>query len=149
MARETIPPFLQEHLAVLVAKQITTGGAAEERFLPVLLDPTGAALSVIVANSPLPVTITPNPTAFVNSQITVTNASQIFSATNVTRNYLLIQNNDAVGNIYVRFAAAATVLTGVKIPPGANYELNSNVSSSSVNIIGDIASNANVVLVTG
>lgn len=88
------------------------------------------------------------PANFSNSAITVTNASQEFAAANSDRKYLLIQNKDSVGNIYVNFGAAATVANGVKIIPGGNYELNNIAPNNSVNIIGDIASNANVVLVT-
>lgn len=86
--------------------------------------------------------------ALTNSTLTVTNASQSFSAANADRRYLLIQNNSPTGVIYVTFGATSTVALGVKIPPGGFYEPNV-VPSNSVNIIGDIASNANVVLVAG
>lgn len=86
---------------------------------------------------------------FANSQITVTNASQVFSAANINRQYLLIQNKDTLGNIWVVFNAAATTLLGIKIPVGGSYELNNVCSTDSINIIGDVASNSNVVIVTG
>jgi hypothetical protein len=87
------------------------------------------------------------PPSFTNSQITVTNVSQVFSAANPARKYLLIQNNDTAGIIYVAFGAVATSLNGVKILPGGYYELNTTVPNNSVNIIGSIAANANCVLV--
>lgn len=82
-----------------------------------------------------------------NAQITVTNASQSFLAANTARKYLLIQNKDSTGKIYVSFGSAATVANGVEIPAGGNYEPNYAMSSE-IFIIGDIASNANVVIVS-
>lgn len=84
-----------------------------------------------------------------NAGATVTNASAQLVAVNASRNYLLIQNKDATGNIWINFGAAATQANGVKIQPGGSFELNCNVLTAVVNAIGDIASNANVVVVTG
>lgn len=84
-----------------------------------------------------------------NSQKTVTNASAQLVAANAARSYLLIQNNDATGIVYVAFGAAATTANGIKIPPGGSYELNCNILTAAVNAIGSIASNANVVVVEG
>ena len=142
MARESIPHAFQDHLAILVAKEILTG-ATVENFFPVLLDPNGTG-ALFVANAPIP-----SPSTFSNGQITVTNVSQLFSAANTMRQYLLIQNNDTVGNIFVSFTAAATLLNGIKIAPGGSFIVDGVAPSNDINIIGDIASNANVVLVTG
>lgn len=87
--------------------------------------------------------------SFANAQKTVTTASAELVAANPNRSYLLIQNNDATGVVYVNFGAAATAANGVKIPPGGSYELNSNIATNAVNAIGSIANNANVVIVEG
>lgn len=88
--------------------------------------------------------------AFTNSQHTVTNVSGQLRAANAARRYLLIQNNDAAGDVYVEVdGAAATVAAGVKIPPGGSYELAGFVPNGAINAIGSIASNANVITVEG
>ncbi len=84
-----------------------------------------------------------------NAAATVTNASAQLVAANASRSYLLIQNKDSTGNIWINFGAAATQANGVRIPPGGSYELNCNILTAAVNAIGDIASNANVVVVAG
>ena len=90
--------------------------------------------------------------AFVNTQKTVTNASAQLLAANAARRYLLIQNNDAAGNIFVRLdGGVATVGTGVKIPFGGSYEIGVGgyTPTGAIVAIGDIASNANIVTVEG
>lgn len=86
----------------------------------------------------------------VHAAKTVTNASAQMLAAKTTRKYLLIQNNDAAGDIYVRVdGGVATIGTGVKIPPGGSWELSSVLPTGAVTAIGSIASNANVVTVEG
>lgn len=89
--------------------------------------------------------------AFTNAQATVTNSTTTIKGANPSRNYLLIQNNDATGDIYVRLdSSGATVGThGVKIPAGGSYELTGYVPTGSITAIGSIASNPNVVVVEG
>jgi hypothetical protein len=88
--------------------------------------------------------------AFVNAQKTVTNASATLLAANAARRYLLIQNNDTTGHIFVRLdGAAATTTTGVKIPAGGSYELQGFAPTGAITAIGSIASNANIVTVEG
>lgn len=100
-----------------------------------------------IGQAGMPIT---SPTAtYTHSAVTVTNASQQFLTANSSRRYLLIQNRDVTGNIFMRFGAAATTATGIQIAPGANYEIDTAVSGQTVNIIGDIASNANVLIVEG
>lgn len=82
-----------------------------------------------------------------NTQKTVTNASAEIVATNASRNYLLIQNKDSAGNIYLNFGAAATVANGLKIAAGGSYELNSNMLTAAIYSIGDIVINANIVVI--
>lgn len=88
--------------------------------------------------------------SFANTAKTVTNASAQLVAANSARTYLLIQNKDTSGNIYLNWgAAAATTANGIKIGPGGNYELTGAISTQALQAIGDIASNANVVAVEG
>lgn len=84
-----------------------------------------------------------------NTQKTVTNASGQLVAANPNRKYLAIQNKDASGKIYINFGAAATAANGVLIKPDSFFELNCNVLTAEIFAIGDIASNANIVVVEG
>jgi hypothetical protein len=106
-----------------------------------LLDqaPTGAAN--IVAQVP------PQATGS-NTAATVTNASGLLLAQNSNRQYLLIQNKDTTGSIYINFGATATTANGVQIEPLGSFELNNNMLTAAIYAIGDIASNANVVIVS-
>ena len=103
------------------------------------------------AGNPLTVTnASPVQAAFTNASATVTNASASLVAANASRKFLLIQNKDAAGNIYLNLGgAAATVANGVKIPPGGSLLLDNSVPTGAVFAIGDIASNANIVTVIG
>ena len=87
--------------------------------------------------------------SFANAQKTVTNASAQLLAGNTARKYLLIQNNDAVGSIFVSFGAAATLANGVKIAPGGAFEMADAQSTQELFAIGSIASNSNIVMVEG
>lgn len=99
------------------------------------------------------VTVSQNKVAqatFANTQKTVTNASGQLLAANAARQYLIIQNKDTSGNLYVNFGAgAATVANGVRIIPGGNLELSDVVPTNAVQCIGDMASNPNVLVVEG
>jgi len=88
--------------------------------------------------------------AFAHTAQTVTSASAQMLAANGFRRYLLIQNNDASGDIFVRLdGTAATATTGIKLGPGASYECQGFVPTGAVTAIGSIASNANVLTVEG
>jgi hypothetical protein len=88
--------------------------------------------------------------SFANVAKTVTNASAQLLAANPARQYLLIQNRDTAGSLYVNFGAgAATVANGVLISPGGSYETGSVCTTQAVQCIGSIASNANVLTVEG
>lgn len=91
----------------------------------------------------------PQSSTFANAQKTVTNASAQLVAANAARQYLLIQNKDTSGSVYVTIGATATTSNGVKIPPGGSYEMATTQTTQAINAIGDIASNANVVVVEG
>lgn len=100
-------------------------------------------------NVALTANIQPKSGVFANVAATVTNASALLIAANAIRQYLLIQNRDATGSIYINFGAAATVANGIKIGPGATFELPGTVSTQAIYAIGDIASNANILTVQG
>lgn len=88
--------------------------------------------------------------AFTQAQKTVTNTSASMLAVNANRRYLLIQNNDATGDIYVTLdGTAATTAKGVKIAAGGSYECQNYCPSGQIFAIGSIASNANCVAVEG
>lgn len=86
--------------------------------------------------------------AFSATAKTVTNASAQLVAANAARSYLAIQNNDAAGDIFIQFGAAAA-LTLFKIAAGTTYEMNAAQSTQEVRAIGSIGSNANIVVVEG
>lgn len=92
-------------------------------------------------------TVPPRSGAFASVAKTVTNASAQLVAANASRMYLLIQNNDAAGSIFINFGAAATVAM-LKIPPGGSYEMTAQ-STQAINAIGDVANNPNIVVVEG
>lgn len=83
--------------------------------------------------------------------VAVTNASGVLLAANVNRRFLLVQNNDAAGNVFLNLTgAAATAAAGVKIAPGGSLLLSDGeAGGAAVNAIGDIANNPNVVVVEG
>ena len=88
--------------------------------------------------------------SLVNAQATVTNVSAQLLAANTARRYLMIQNNDPTGIIYIGFGAAAvTASNGIRITPGGFYEFSDVQTTQVIRAIGSIASNANVVVVEG
>jgi hypothetical protein len=87
--------------------------------------------------------------AFSNTQKTVTTSSGQLAAQNSSRQYLLIQNNDAAANIFVTVGVAATFLNGIKITPGGSYELANIVTTQAINAISDIAGISTIVIVEG
>lgn len=96
------------------------------------------------------VTIENTSGAFSQTVETVTNASGQLRAVNMNRRYLLIQNKDPAGDIFIRLdGVAATVANGVKIEAGGSIELTGFVPTGAVMAIGSIASNENVVVVEG
>lgn len=118
---------------------------------------TAQAVTIYVGNgtsansSKVGGSVTSKPTtgaAVSHAQGTVTNASGQIRPANSERVYLLIQNRDAAGAIYVNLnGVAATAANGIKIPPGGYYETNAAWCPVGViTAIGDIASNANVLI---
>ena len=96
------------------------------------------------------VAVTNTAGAFNQAQATVTNASAQLKAANLARRYLLIQNNDASGVVYVTLdGTAATTAKGIKLDPGGSYECQGYAPTGAVFAIGSIASNANVLVLEG
>lgn len=88
--------------------------------------------------------------AFTQAQKAVTNASGQLLAAKATRRYLLVQNNDATGVIYLTVdGGAATTGKGIKIEPGGSYECAGFAPSGAIFAIGSVANNPNVVTVEG
>ena len=84
-----------------------------------------------------------------NQNKTVTNASAQLLAAKPGRRYLLIQNRDAAGSIFVSFGKAATTANGVRVVPGGAFELTGTQTEQAIIAIGDVANNANIVTVEG
>lgn len=88
--------------------------------------------------------------AMTQAAATVTNASGQLLAAKANRRVLIVQNNDATGNIFVNLTGvAATVANGIKIAPGGSLILDVYAPSAAITAIGDIASNANVIVIEG
>lgn len=88
--------------------------------------------------------------AVTQAAATVTNASGQLLAAKTTRKYLLIQNKDTAGDIYVNLAgSAATTANGIKVPAGGALEMSDYLPTAAIFAIGSIASNANIVVVEG
>lgn len=96
------------------------------------------------------VTVTNVNGGFTQAQATVTNASGQLRPSNVARRYLLVQNNDASGDIFLRLdGATATAANGIKLAAGQALELSAFVPTGAITAIGSIASNANVIIAEG
>jgi hypothetical protein len=94
--------------------------------------------------------LTGEQSAFVQAQKTVTTASAQMLAAKANRRYLLVQNKDTAGIIYVTLeGTAATVVNGIRIGPGESLEIAGFCPLGAINAIGSIASNANIVTAEG
>jgi hypothetical protein len=79
---------------------------------------------------------------------TVTNQSILLLPVDHDRRLMFIINNDAVGNVYISFGAAAAIGLGMKlVAGGGGVLLDFNTPTSEVYAIGDIADNPNVSIV--
>lgn len=88
--------------------------------------------------------------AITQAAFNVTNVSTNMLAARANRRYLLVQNNDTTGIVYINLAGGvAAEATGIKIIAGASIEIQGYVTSSVIRAIGSIASNANVTVVEG
>lgn len=87
---------------------------------------------------------------FTQAVATVTTTSGQLLSARATRRYLLIQNRNTSGFIYVNVTgAAATVAGGIELGPGESYELATFCPTAAITAIGSIASNPNVLVVEG
>jgi hypothetical protein len=81
-------------------------------------------------------------------------ASQIIIPSNPLRTYVLIQNKDAVNDMFINFGNDATTFNGIIIIPRGNYELIGGANggpfcpSDSVHVLG-AAAGMNGVIVEG
>lgn len=65
------------------------------------------------------------------------------------RRFLFIQNNDALGLIWVSYGVAATLGVGMRFTAGGGgILLDNNVPTAAIYIIGTIASNPNITIIT-
>lgn len=86
---------------------------------------------------------------FVHSAVAVGLASVQLRAAAQQPRYLLIQNRDLAGSIWVNLDGnAATQANGIKIGPGGSLELNTFIPNGAINAISDIAAAA-ILVVTG
>lgn len=78
--------------------------------------------------------------------VTTTAANAVAAA---SRDYIAVQNKSATGTIYVHFNGAATVANGLRLRPGDFWESGASCPQGAVSCIGDIASNPDVLIITG
>jgi hypothetical protein len=138
---------LKEFQAVIVSH----GDAAEQTVTFYVgngesLDSSQVGGSVQVSNFPASA---PSQVSPANSNPTVTSASAQLLAANAARKFLLIQNKDSVGRIYLNFGAgAATVANGLVLEPGEEFAPGI-IPVNAIQAIGDKASNANITVLEG
>lgn len=88
--------------------------------------------------------------AFGHVLATVTTASAQVLAANIDRRFLFVQNNNAVGTIFLRLdGGASNTTTGIHLKPGESFALNGFAPTAAIMAAGDIASNADVLIVEG
>lgn len=70
------------------------------------------------------------------------NTSTVLTASNSARVYLLVQNPNTVGYLYINFTSAAgSTGNSITLAPGGSYVLEANfVTTEAVNIAGSLAS---------
>lgn len=66
-------------------------------------------------------------------------ASTAVVAANATRKFLLIQNNDAVNEVYVDLAGGVASVSGFIIAAGGSYQWDTVVGNQAVNAIAALA----------
>lgn len=98
------------------------------------------------------VSITNNNGAFTQSRVSLTNVNQQLLAANTTRRYLMIQNNDAASTMRLTLdGSTATTIIGLRIDPGAAFDLSQYNPTGAINAIMETATATanNVEIVTG
>ena len=147
----------------LVEAEDVTGGYAErfvEAFDRIMIESASAQTIQFVARMGNQVSydtppngqviVTNTAGAFVHAVHTVTSLSGQLKAANKYRRYLLIQNKNPSGDIYVKVdGQPVAVAGGVKIGPGGSWELAGYVPTGAITAIGSLANNPVVVTVEG
>jgi hypothetical protein len=88
------------------------------------------------------------PVKQIQRSVTVTGTAAYISPVNLKGRYVLIQNNDAAGIVYLNFTGVATVSTTMfRLNPGDSLEM-FNITNT-ISAIGSIPSNANVAISEG
>jgi hypothetical protein len=88
--------------------------------------------------------------SYIQASAVVTSISSKIIDSNADRRYLLIQNNDANGDIYLMLnGQEASLLGGLKVAAGASFELNNFVTNQAIFAIGSIALNGNITILEG
>lgn len=144
MKRILVGLLLCASFSVFGQSAIVRGEVSAGNYETIATDGAQALKVYVVGTSPGTI----NNAAYTTTTPTVTNSSTTLLASNTSRKFLTIQNNDASGIVYVNFGAAATT-AHLKIMPGGSLFINSAAPSNDVRAIGSIASNANVVVISG
>ena len=109
--------------------------------------------AVSVSNFPASTAVSNFPgsnSGFSQSQKTVTSGGGLLLSANAGRRFLMIQNKDGVGYIFISLnGAAATQADGFKIGPNASLILDVFTPNGAIYAIGDLASNANIIVAEG
>lgn len=128
--------------------QITSASAQSISFFVADGDAGTRRLSGNVTVTSAPAVVLPVLSNLANAQATVTTTSAQLLAANAARKYLLVQNKDPVGTIWLGWGTV-TQANGIRVPPGGFYELPDYNTTQALSAIGDLASNANIVTVQG
>lgn len=78
---------------------------------------------------------------FASTNLSIGTASTVIQAANLNRDYMLLQNNHATANLWVKVdGSVAAVGTGIKVGPGGSLELSNTVPTNAILAISDTAS---------
>lgn len=89
-----------------------------------------------------------NNATFVHLPVSVSSGGGSIAAAKPGRKYLFVQNRDSVGVIWVKLDGSAGFLSsGIRLEPGDSFEMQGVCPAVIIYAIGDIANNANVLVV--
>lgn len=104
--------------------------------------PTGQISGTVAVNG------VTNAGSFTHAAVSVGSGGNSIAAAKPGRKYLMIQNRDPVGVIWVKLDGSAGFLVrGVKLEPGDSFELSNVCPQGVIHGIGDIAVNNNVLVI--
>lgn len=97
------------------------------------------------------VTLQGEQSAFSQFAVTVGTTSISLAGPKENRRYMLVQNRNATGNIYLNVSGGTAFVgaNSIKIEPGGSWEISGFAPTGQIFVIGDIASNPDVVIVQG